>query len=101
MTSWCAVKAASVSSTRKNLRISKGRVKHGSNFWGNHSRREASADRSDVYIRHWAPSTLRDILAAAKIEPTTRVKDLTEAEEQTIREISTKITPPKAISNAW
>ena len=29
----------------------------------------------------------RDILAAAKIEPTTRVKDLTEAEEQKIRDI--------------
>lgn len=29
----------------------------------------------------------RDILAAAKVEPTTRVKDLTEAEEQRLREI--------------
>ena len=29
----------------------------------------------------------RDILAAANIEPTTRVKDLTEAEEQKIRDI--------------
>ena len=29
----------------------------------------------------------RDILAAAKVEPTTRVKDLTEAEEQRIREV--------------
>jgi small subunit ribosomal protein S13 len=29
----------------------------------------------------------RDILAAAKVEPTTRVKDLTEAEEQKLREI--------------
>ncbi len=29
----------------------------------------------------------RDILAAAKIEPTTRVKDLTEAEEKRLREI--------------
>ncbi len=29
----------------------------------------------------------RDILAAANVEPTTRVKDLTEAEEQRIREI--------------
>lgn len=29
----------------------------------------------------------RDILAAAKIEPTTRVKDLTEAEENRLREI--------------
>ncbi len=32
----------------------------------------------------------RDILAAAKVEPTTRVKDLTEAEEQRIREVVDK-----------
>ena len=32
----------------------------------------------------------RDILAAAKIEPTTRVKDLTEAEEQRLRDIIDK-----------
>ena len=32
----------------------------------------------------------RDILAAANVEPTTRVKDLTEAEEQRIREIVDK-----------
>ena len=32
----------------------------------------------------------RDILAAAAIEPTTRVKDLTEAEEQKLREIIDK-----------
>ena len=32
----------------------------------------------------------RDILAAANIEPTTRVKDLTEAEEQRIRDIVDK-----------
>jgi len=32
----------------------------------------------------------RDILAAAKIEPTTRVKDLTEAEEQRLREVIDK-----------
>ncbi len=33
------------------------------------------------------PKFAGDILAAAKVEPTTRVKDLTEAEEQKIREI--------------
>ena len=33
------------------------------------------------------PKFARDILAAANVEPTTRVKDLTEAEEQKIREI--------------
>ena len=32
----------------------------------------------------------RDILAAASIEPTTRVKDLTEAEEQRLRELIDK-----------
>lgn len=32
----------------------------------------------------------RDILAAAKIKPTTRVKDLTEAEEQKLRDIIDK-----------
>lgn len=32
----------------------------------------------------------RDILAAAKVEPTTRVKDLTEAEEQRLRDIIDK-----------
>lgn len=32
----------------------------------------------------------RDILAAANVEPTTRVKDLTEAEEQRIRDIIDK-----------
>ena len=32
----------------------------------------------------------RDILAAANVEPTTRVKDLTEAEEQRIRDIVDK-----------
>ena len=32
----------------------------------------------------------RDILAAANVEPTTRVKDLTEAEEQRIREVIDK-----------
>ncbi len=33
------------------------------------------------------PKFARDILAVAKVEPTTRVKDLTEAEEQRIREV--------------
>ncbi|MFV0317604.1 MAG: 30S ribosomal protein S13 [Microthrixaceae bacterium] len=40
-----------------------------------------------TYIYGIGPKRARDILAAAKIEPTTRVKDLTEAEEQKIREI--------------
>lgn len=40
-----------------------------------------------TYIYGIGPKRARDILAAAKIEPTTRVKDLTEAEEQKIRDI--------------
>ena len=40
-----------------------------------------------TYIYGIGPKHSRDILAAAKIEPTTRVKDLTEAEEQKLREI--------------
>ena len=40
-----------------------------------------------TYIYGIGPKHARDILAAANIEPTTRVKDLTEAEEQRIREI--------------
>ena len=40
-----------------------------------------------TYIYGIGPTFARSILAAAKIEPTTRVKDLTEAEEQRIREV--------------
>ena len=40
-----------------------------------------------TYIYGIGETTSRTILAAAKIEPTTRVKDLTEAEEQKLREI--------------
>ena len=40
-----------------------------------------------TYIYGIGPKTARDILAAAKIKPTTRVKDLTEAEERTLRDI--------------
>ena len=40
-----------------------------------------------TYIYGIGPKFARDILAAAKIEPTTRVKDLTEAEEQKLRDI--------------
>ena len=40
-----------------------------------------------TYVYGVGPKFARDILAAAKVEPTTRVKDLTEAEEQKIREI--------------
>ena len=40
-----------------------------------------------TYIYGIGPKFARDILAAAKIEPTTRVKDLTEAEEQKLREV--------------
>ena len=40
-----------------------------------------------TYIYGVGPKFARDILAAANVEPTTRVKNLTEAEEQRIREI--------------
>lgn len=40
-----------------------------------------------TYIYGIGPKFARDILAAANIEPTTRVKDLTEAEEQKLRDI--------------
>ena len=40
-----------------------------------------------TYIYDIGPKHASTILAAAKIEPTTRVKDLTEAEEQKIRDI--------------
>ena len=40
-----------------------------------------------TYIYGIGKKHSRDILAAAKVEPTTRVKDLTEAEEQKLRDI--------------
>lgn len=40
-----------------------------------------------TYIYGIGPKFARDILAAANVKPTTRVKDLTEAEEQRIREV--------------
>lgn len=48
---------------------------------------EKQAQIALTYIYGIGPKFARDILAAANIEPTTRVKDLTEAEEQRIREI--------------
>ena len=86
MISSFAAKADYISSTRKNLRISKGRVKHGSNCWGSYPNREAGANCAHLYLRYWAKARFEHP-SAAKIEPTTRVKDLTEAEENKIREI--------------
>jgi len=40
-----------------------------------------------TYIYGIGPKFASTILAAAKVQPTTRVKDLTEAEEQRIREV--------------
>ena len=40
-----------------------------------------------TYVYGIGPKHASTILAAAKVEPTTRVKDLTEAEEQKIRDI--------------
>ena len=43
-----------------------------------------------TYIYGIGPKHASSILAAAKIEPTTRVKDLTEAEEQRLRDVIDK-----------
>lgn len=40
-----------------------------------------------TYIYGIGPTTAKTILAAAKISPTTRVKDLSETEEQRLREV--------------
>lgn len=40
-----------------------------------------------TYVYGIGPKISRDILAEAKVDPTIRVKDLTEAQEKTIREI--------------
>ncbi|MCA0269790.1 MAG: 30S ribosomal protein S13, partial [Bacteroidetes bacterium] len=40
-----------------------------------------------TYIYGIGPKHASTILAAANVEPTTRVKDLTEAEEQRLREV--------------
>ena len=40
-----------------------------------------------TYIYGIGPKFASSILAAAKVEPTTRVKDLTEAEEQRLRDV--------------
>jgi small subunit ribosomal protein S13 len=40
-----------------------------------------------TYIYGIGPNFAKGILAAAKVEPTTRVKNLTEAEEQRLREV--------------
>jgi small subunit ribosomal protein S13 len=49
--------------------------------------REKRVEIGLTYIYGIGPKHARDILAAAKIEPTTRVKDLTEAEEQKLRDV--------------
>jgi len=48
---------------------------------------EKQVETALTYIYGIGPKFAKSILAAAKIEPTTRVKDLTEAEEQQLREI--------------
>lgn len=40
-----------------------------------------------TYIYGIGPKTAKDILAAADVKPTTRVKDLTEAEETRLRDV--------------
>lgn len=51
---------------------------------------EKQVQVSLTYVKGIGPAHARSILAAAKVEPTTRVKDLTEAEEAKIREIIDK-----------
>ncbi len=48
---------------------------------------EKQVETALTYIYGIGPTYAKSILAAAKVEPTTRVKDLTEAEEQRIRDI--------------
>ncbi|HUC96363.1 MAG TPA: 30S ribosomal protein S13 [Candidatus Saccharimonadales bacterium] len=48
---------------------------------------EKQVETALTYIYGIGPKFAKSILAAAKVEPTTRVKDLTEAEEQRLREV--------------
>lgn len=48
---------------------------------------EKQVETALTYIYGIGPTLAKTILAAAKVEPTTRVKDLSEAEEQRIRDI--------------
>jgi len=48
---------------------------------------EKQVETALTYIYGIGPKFAKSILAAANVEPTTRVKDLTEAEEQRLREI--------------
>jgi small subunit ribosomal protein S13 len=48
---------------------------------------EKQVETALTYIYGIGPTFAKSILAAAKIEPTTRVKDLTEAEEIRLREV--------------
>lgn len=48
---------------------------------------EKQIETALTYIYGIGPKFAKSILAAAKVEPTTRVKNLTEAEEQRLREV--------------
>jgi small subunit ribosomal protein S13 len=48
---------------------------------------EKQVETALTYIYGIGPTHAKSILAAAKVEPTTRVKDLTEAEEIRLREV--------------
>ena len=50
---------------------------------------EKQIETALTYVYGIGPTTSKAILAEAKIKPTTRVKDLTEAEEQKINDIIT------------
>lgn len=51
---------------------------------------EKQVETALTYIHGIGPKFASTILAAAKVEPTTRVKNLTEAEEQRIRDVIDK-----------
>ena len=48
---------------------------------------EKQVETALTYIYGVGPKFAKSILAAAKVEPTTRVKDLTEAEENRLRQV--------------
>ncbi len=48
---------------------------------------EKQVETALTYIYGIGPKFAKSILVAAKVEPTTRVKDLTEAEQQRLREV--------------
>ena len=90
MTLSYAGRVYSGSSIRKNLRISKGRVKYMARIASVVIPSDKQVWIALTYVYGIGRTTSKKILAEAKIEPTTRVKDLTEADEQKINDIISK-----------